>query len=82
MELSSKESKALCAWAGVDLSACTNQLELSGSIRNVLRHAEQWGPKLVAMLALHDLIDPGETPEDGLYRLLAGYHRSFKDLEL
>jgi len=73
-ELSAKESKALCTWAGVDLSqSCNddgspNQLLVAGSIRNVIRAAEHWGPKLVAMLAVRGLIEPGETPEDALVR--------------
>ena len=73
MELSGKESKALCAWAGVDLSACTSQLELSGCLRNVVRHAEQWGPKLIAMLAVENLMWTGESPEDALARLIDEY---------
>jgi hypothetical protein len=70
MELSLKESKALCEWAGVDISKCSNQLELSGSLRNVLRYAEQWGPKLIAMLAVENLIGSDEAPEDALARLI------------
>jgi hypothetical protein len=73
MELSGKESKALCEWADVDLSKCTNQLELSGALRNVIRHAEQWGPKLIAMLAVENLIDPDGSPEDALARLIYDY---------
>jgi hypothetical protein len=74
IELSGKESKALCEWAGVDLSqSCNddgspNQLLVAGSIRNVIRAAENWGPKLVAMLVVRGLIEPGETPAEALER--------------
>jgi hypothetical protein len=68
IELTTKESKALCDWAGIDLSQCNNPLEIAGATRNLLRHAEQWGPKLVAMLAVRGLIEPGDTPEDALAR--------------
>jgi hypothetical protein len=70
MELSLKESKALCEWAGVDISKCSNELELSGATRNVFRYAEQWGPKLIAMLVVENLIDPDGSPEDALARLI------------
>jgi hypothetical protein len=74
-ELTGNESKALCRWAGVDLSKCNNKdgspniLLFAGASRNVIRAAENWGPKLVAFLAEHDLIQPGDTPEDALFRL-------------
>ncbi|MCK9567535.1 hypothetical protein M0R72_01135 [Candidatus Pacearchaeota archaeon] len=76
VELSGQESKALCKWAGVDLSqSCNddgspNPLLVAGAIRNVIRASEQLGPKLVAMLAVRGLIEPGETPVDALERLL------------
>ncbi len=79
VELSGKESKALCEWAGVDLSQCCNDdgspnpLLVAGSIRNVIRAAEEWGPKLVAMLAVHGLIDPENTPEEALEKLIEFY---------
>lgn len=75
-ELSGKESKALCEWAGVDLSkSCNddgspNQLLVAGSIRNVIRTAEHWGPKIVALLAVRGLIEPGENPAYALARWL------------
>lgn len=76
-ELTYKESKALCEWAGVDLSSqcciddeLPNPLLVAGSIRNVIRAAEEWGPKLVAILAVHGLIESDETPADALDRLI------------
>jgi hypothetical protein len=75
VELSSKESRALYKWAGVDLSQSCNddQLLLAGSIRNVIRAAEEWGPKLVAILAANGLIDSESTPEDALIKLIEFY---------
>lgn len=66
MKLSDKETDALYNWARVEFQNCQNPLEVAGAFRNVIRHAEHWGPKLIAMLAAHGLLEPGDSPDEAL----------------
>ena len=81
IELTARESAALLKWAGVDLTKCLGldgkpcPLQIAGSNRNVIRAAEHWGPKLVAMLAEAFNLQPGDNPEDALFGLFEDARR-------
>jgi len=76
VELTDKEHTALLRWAGVDLTKCLElnskpcPLQIAGSNRNVIRAAERWGQKLVAMLAASGELEPDESPDAALERIL------------
>lgn len=47
-----------------------NELRASGARRNVLRHAEAWGPHLLALLSSHGYLKPGQSPLEALEEVL------------
>jgi hypothetical protein len=61
--LGADESQALREWA--DVHPEENPLLQAGADRNVLRHAEAWGPHLIAYLVSQGL-EPAENPLDFL----------------
>jgi hypothetical protein len=83
--LSEQEFKALCKWAQVDLSKSLgaddnpNPFNVAGSIRNVLRRAESFGPSLVALLASRGFLELDRDPVEALENILNRYEDSAID---
>lgn len=69
------ELVALETWLGVNSDEDEHPLNKAGTVRNVYRNAEAWGPILVCLLSARGWLDDGGNPHEALERLLDAANR-------
>jgi len=67
------QNKAFERWFPTDDSEPTNELERAGSFRNLMRHVEAHGVRLMGFLAGRRLLEPGRDPVLTLAEMLEDY---------
>jgi hypothetical protein len=77
-DLTAEERGRLLKWLPAE--AEPHPLAVAGYLRNVKRHAEQWGPVLIAALIERGVLESEGNPLDALDELLAPEGKGWVDM--